>query len=304
MKFQSCLAIMLLGVPAFVACNKPTSTVEEAQPQKEVGLQIYSVRSLLGQNGEYNGNVPGLLDTIAKMGYTQGEAANYNAEEGTFYGMAPAQLAQVADSLGIRITSSHAGRPLNAEELKSGDLTAFREYWAKAIKDHKALGVQYLVLPWMSVPETLEDLDKQCQALNEVGAMAAQEGIKFGYHNHSHEFKTVQDSVMYDYMITHTDPQNVLYEMDVYWAMMGHASPVDYFKKYPGRFKLLHIKDRREIGQSGMVGYDAIFNNAETAGMENYFVELEEATNGITEGVKESIDYLIAAPFVKPSYSK
>ena len=134
--------------------------------------------------------------------------------------------------------------------------------------------------------------------------MAAKEGIKFGYHNHSHEFKTVQDSVMYDYMIQHTDPQNVLFEMDVYWAMMGHASPVDYFKKYPGRFKLLHIKDRREIGQSGMVGFDAIFDNAETAGMETYFVELEEATNDITEGVKESVDYLVAAPFVKASYSK
>lgn len=49
---------------------------------------------------------------------------------------------------------------------------------------------------------------------------------------------------------------------------MGKASPVDYFHKYPGRFKMLHIKDRREIGQSGMVGFDAIFENAKTAGVE------------------------------------
>lgn len=303
MKLGKILAIAMTGALAMTAC-KGTDTQSEPQGKKNVGLQLYSVRSLLDSAAAYDGNVPGLLDTLAKMGYNQGEAASYNSKEGTFYGMAPEVLAQTADSLGIKILSSHAGRPLNAEELKSGDLTAFKEYWAKAIKDHKALGVEYLVLPWMSVPETLADLDKQCAALNEVGAMAAKEGIKFGYHNHSHEFQTVEDSVMYDYMITHTDPQNVLFEMDVYWAMMGKASPVDYFKKYPGRFRLLHIKDRREIGQSGMVGFDAIFNNAETAGMENYFVEMEEATNDITEGVKESVDYLVAAPFVKAAYSK
>lgn len=300
MKFLRKFALLILGLVIVASCNKPQ---ENEMPKKDIGLQIYSVRSLLKEGAPYAGNVAGLLDTIAKMGYTQGEAASYDSQNGTFYGMEPARLAQVADSLGIKMISSHAGRPLNAEELKSGDLTGFREYWEKAIKDHKALGVQYLVLPWMSVPETLEDLEKQCQALNEVGAMAAKEGIKFGYHNHAHEFKTVNDSVMYDYMITHTDPENVLFEMDVYWTMMGHGSPVDYFNKYPGRFKLLHIKDRREIGQSGMVGFDAIFNNAKTAGMETYFVELEEATNGITTGVKESADYLIAAPFVQPSYS-
>ena len=42
-------------------------------------------------------------------------------------------------------------------------------------------------------------------------------------------------------------------------------SPVDYFNKYPGRFKIFHVKDHREIGQSGMVGFDAIFKNAKTA---------------------------------------
>lgn len=303
MKFGKIFAIAMTATLMITAC-KGSDCKNAEQGKKEIGLQLYSVRTLLDSAAAYHNNVPGLLDTLAKMGYTQGEAAYYNSKEGTFYGMAPEELAQTADSLGIKFVSSHAGRALNAEELKSGDLTAFKEYWEKAIKDHKALGVQYLVLPWMSLPETLEDLEKQCQALNEVGAMAAKEGIKFGYHNHSQEFKKVEDTVMYDYMIEHTDPQNVLFEMDVYWAMMGQASPVDYFKKYPGRFKLLHIKDRREIGQSGMVGFDAIFDNADTAGMETYFVELEEATNDIAEGVKESADYLIAAPFVKASYLK
>lgn len=304
MKLSKIFVIAIAGTFLITACKNAAETKNDSQDKKEIGLQLYSVRSLLDSAATYHNDLAGLLDTLAYMGYTQGEAASYNSNEGTFYGMAPEALAQIADSLGIKIISSHAGRPLNGQELKSGDLSDFREYWAKTIKDHKALGVNYIVLPWMSLPETIQDLEMQCQALNEVGAMAAKEGIKFGYHNHSQEFKKVEDNVMFDYMIEHTDPENVFYEMDVYWAIMGQASPVDYFNKYPGRFKLLHIKDRREIGQSGMVGFDAIFDNADTAGMETYFVELEEATDGIIEGVNESADYLKAAPFVNSSYSK
>lgn len=278
------------------------NTAVADSPKKEVGIQLYSVRNLLGDGQKYQGDIAGLMKALAGMGYTQFEAANYN--DGKFYGLAPAEFAKAAKAAGAKVTSSHTGRPLNEEELSSGDTKAFFEYWDKVLSDHKAAGIDYVVLPWMSVPSKLSDLKKQCDALNEVGKRAKAKGIRFGYHNHSHEFNKVEDKVMLDYMIENTDPANVLFELDVYWAMMGHASPVDYFKKYPGRFPLLHIKDRREIGQSGMVGFDAIFNNADKAGLEKYYVEIEEFTENAEKGCKESVDYLIAAPFVKPSYSK
>ena len=91
--------------------------------------------------------------------------------------------------------------------------------------------------------------------------------------------------------------------MDVYWAVRGQVSPVAYFKKYPGRFNLLHIKDDNELGQSGMVGFDAIFNNFATSGTKYPVVELEGCNAPtILEGMKASIDYLLNADFVKPSY--
>lgn len=75
--------------------------------------------------------------------------------------------------------------------------------------------------------------------------------------------------------------------------MMGHASAVEYFRNYPGRFRLLHIKDKLEVGQSGMVGFDAIFDNAGIAGVENIIVEAEGSSYGdMLRTVRESIDYL------------
>ena len=113
----------------------------------------------------------------------------------------------------------------------------------------------------------------------------------------------IDAGALYDYMLRHTDPDYVFFEMDVYWTVIGDASPVDYFRKYPGRFKVLHIKDSREIGQSGMVGFDAIFDNADVAGVENIVVEVERYSyDDILRSIRESIDYLEAAPFVPASY--
>lgn len=302
MNIRSFLAMAaVVAMTAFASCA--TKSAEESAPAKEMGLQLYSVRGLLAPGAAYENNLPALLDTLGKMGYTHFEAANYDAENGKFYGLTPAELKKAAEDAGVRISSSHTGRTLSAEEIKSGDTTALYAWWDKAIADHKAAGMSYIVIPSMWRPDNLEDLQKQCEAFNEIGRRCAEQGLKFGYHNHSGEFGKIEDVPMLDYMIEHTDSANVLFELDVYWAMMGQASPVDYFNKYPGRFALLHIKDRREIGQSGMVGFDAIFNNADKAGMENYYVEIEDYTNGIENAAKESAEYLLNAPFVKADYS-
>jgi sugar phosphate isomerase/epimerase len=105
-------------------------------------------------------------------------------------------------------------------------------------------------------------------------------------------------------MINNTDPAKVFYQMDVYWVQQGGYNPVEYINKYPGRFEILHIKDELEIGMSGEVDFEAIYNNAETAGAKYMVVEVERYTGTPLEGVKESYDYLNNAAFVKDSYSK
>ena len=158
--------------------------------------------------------------------------------------------------------------------------------------------------PWMDC-DTLVELKFWCEYFIAVGKKVKDAGMKFGYHNHSHEMREIEGKVMIEYMIENTDPELVFYQIDVYWAVYGHYSPADLFNKYPGRFALLHIKDKKEIGQSGMVGFDAVFGNAEVAGMENFVVEVEGCRNEeALEGTRVSAEYLRKAPFVKASYGK
>ena len=267
--------------------------------KKEVAVQLYSVLNVIGTNEKYAENHETVLKGLAEMGYTAVEAANYN--NGKFYGRTPEQFRNDVESAGLKVLSSHCNRSLSAEECASGDFSASLEWWDECIAAHKAAGMSYVVVPWMNVPETLAELKTYCDYFNAIGRKCNAAGLSFGYHNHSHEYAKVEGEVMLDYMLNNTDPEYVFFQMDVYWSVIGKASPVEYFKKYPGRFTMLHIKDHKEIGQSGMVGFDAIFANAyDIAGAKDFVVEVEAFTNGDwKESMKQSVDYLLSAEFYK-----
>ena len=271
----------------------------DAKKKKDVTIQLYSVRDLIKEGSDFNA----LLKKLAQMGYSSVEAANYN--DGKFYGLTPEDFKKAVEDAGMTVLSSHCSRGLSDQELASGDFSESLKWWDQCIAAHKAAGMKYIVTPWLGVPKTVKDLQTYCNYFNEIGKRCKENGMLYGYHNHAHEFEKVEGKeVMYNYMLENTNPDYVFFQMDVYWVVRGQNSPVDYFKKYPGRFKILHIKDDRELGQSGMVGFDAIFKNAATAGVQNIVAENERYSCPVEESVKESIDYLLDAPFVKASYRK
>lgn len=287
---------ILIGGAMLTSCSAPETS---CTPKKEIGIQLYSIRDTIHRAGY---QLDSIFKGLADMGYSSFEAANYS--NGKFYGKTPEEFKVTAEKYGLTPISSHCNRNLTAEELAAGDFTEGLKWWEQAIADHKAAGMKYIVNPWQNRPGTLAELKTICDYFNEIGKMCNAAGIKYGYHNHSHEMVKVEDKVMLEYMIENTDPANVFYELDVYWTVMGKKSPVEFFNKYPGRFTMLHIKDHREVGQSGMVGFDAIFKNAATAGVKDIIVEIEGCKGTTMDGAKASIDYLLQAPFVPTNYGK
>ena len=290
------IILTLLAMVAIPACGPK----EKAPVKKDMCIQMYSARSLITTE-----NYADILREMAAMGYTAVETASYDGEKGLIYGDTPEDFRQKVEDAGMKVLSCHVSRGLSRAELDSGDLTEALAWWDKCIDVHKRAGMEYVVTPAIGPQASLKDLQVYCDYMNEVGRRCKAAGLDYGYHNHAYEFEKVEGEVMYDYMLQHTDPDLVFFEMDVYWAVIGKASPVDYFKRYPGRFRLLHIKDECEVGQSGMVGFDAIFKNADLAGLENIVVEIERYSyEDIRQSFKESADYLLSAPFVKATYVK
>ena len=269
---------------------------EITAPQREMAVQLYSVRTLIGSPEQFARNHEYVLSRLAQMGYTAVEAVGY--EDGKFVGLSPAAYRAAVESAGLKLLSSHVSHTLSAEELASGDYSKALAWWDACIAAHKAAGIPYLVMSWSQPLQSKAQMATTAAYLDAIGAKCRAAGIRFGYHSHSHEFQPADGTTMFDTFVTGTKPENVFFQMDVYWAVMAGVSPVEYFNKYPGRYELLHIKDKYELGQSGMVGFDAIFKAFPRAGTKAFVVELERAsTPNILKGLRESALYLRKAAF-------
>ena len=273
-------------------------TEEMTAPKKEMGVQLYSVRSLIGTPELFAKNHKYVLSRLVQMGYTSAEVASY--ENGLFSGLSPKEFRNVINSAGLEISSSHTTRPLTRAELASGDYSEALSWWEECIAAHKEAGITRLIMSYANKIDNEAGLKVMAEYLNAIGEMCNAAGIRFGYHNHSAELERVGRTTMLDYLLTNTDPAKVFFQLDVYWTVMGGASPVEYMQKYAGRFEMIHIKDKYEIGQSGMVGFEPIFRNFRKAGVQAFVVEMEYAsTPNILKGLRESALYLRNAEYVK-----
>lgn len=288
-KVLSYVAASAVLIALMFSCANPTEIEEE---QKEIGLQLWSIRNDMKEN------VAATIDSVGAMGYTFVEAAGYG--DGQFYGMEPVAFKDLLADNGLEMLSSHTGPHLPAPE----EWDSVMAWWDQAIHDHLAVGVKYIVKPSLGKDafESLENLQKYCNYFNAIGEKCNAEGVKFGFHNHAREFDTLQGEVIFDYMLQNTDPEKVFYQMDLYWVVEGGADPIEYFEKYPGRFLLWHVKDEAEVGASGKIDFERIFQYTEESGVEEIIVEVEDYNYTPLQSVEKSLKYLQQADFVPDSY--
>jgi sugar phosphate isomerase/epimerase len=260
-----CLCI----VAVMALCVSSAALYGAAGPKKHLGIATYSVKG-------FDSDIEGSLKALADDGYVVMEIANYDAEKGTVAGYKPVDFSALTKKYGLTVISSHARSKFDVKD-EAGTLAA----WGKVFDDHKLMGCKYVVFPMNMWAGTVEGVKAECDLMNKIGDEANLRGIKFGYHNHHIEFVTIPntDKIYEDFLIANTNPDKVFFEMDVYWITIGGQDPVAYLKKYPSRFKALHIKDEYVVGATGKINYEAIFTQFYKNGYEDWFVEMEAKMN-------------------------
>jgi sugar phosphate isomerase/epimerase len=289
--FSSLVVLLsLTGLITLVSTSFMSSVKSNSfAPGKSIGLQLYSIRDSIKKD------VPGAIAKVGAMGYKFVEPAGY--ADGKIYEMDPVAFKELCKKNGMFVLSAHVGQPLPTAETWDKTMA----WWDLCIDAHVAAGAKFLVQPSMGndAYKSLENLKKWCDYFNAVGAKCKAKGISFGYHNHSKEFSTQLDNqTVYDFMLKNTDPKKVFFEMDLYWTVEGGGNPVEYFNKYPGRFRLWHIKDEKEIGASGKMDFKTMWANAKKSGMQYGIVEVEKYNFDQFTSCKKSIDFLNAADYV------
>jgi len=273
---------------ALAAATMISPTFAFAPEKKVIGLQLYTVRDKIKLD------LKSTLEKVAKIGYNSVEAAGYNVAEGTFYGMTPKAFSELLNGMGMPLTSSHTTFELDTAE--------------KVIADAASTGAKYIIYPFLAdkFRSNLDGWKSTADKFNKMGEIAKKNGIQFGYHNHAFEFEKMDGQIPYDLLLSQTDPSLVTFEMDLYWVTKGGYNPVDYFKKYPGRFQLWHVKDMTKTDDmffapvgSGRIDFSSIFAEKKTAEMKKFFVEQDsfKALDAF-ESIEMSFKYLSQAKFL------
>lgn len=264
-------------------------TLFSFKPQEKfIGLQLYSLRDAMNEDAKAT------VEKVGKMGYKFVEAAGF--KDGKFYDMDPVEFKNLCEANGLQFLGSHTGQNL-PDAAKWEETMA---WWDMAIEAHAAAGVTWIVQPWMSEEgyTSLEGLKKYIEYFNAVGEKCNAKGIRFGYHNHDKEFTTVFDGKsVYDWMLELTDPEKVMFQMDLYWTVVGGKKPAHYFDAYPGRFMLWHIKDEKELGASGNMEFNAIFASGEKSGMKYGIVEVEQYNFDPLVSCEKSLEFMQTTNF-------
>ncbi len=223
-----------------------------AKPKKieRLGIQLYSVRDAMSKDPA------GSLKKLADMGYVHVEHANYVNRK--FYGYSAKDFKKLLSDLNLLMPSGHTVMTAHDWDDSKNDFT---DKWKYTIQDAAEVGQRYVISPWLDedLRTNMDALKKFMDQFNKCGELCKSQGLTFGYHNHNFEFKTkVGDGTLFDFILANTDPKLVAQQMDIGNMLGAGGVAIDLFKKYPGRFELMHVKDEiKSTSGEGMDGYDS-----------------------------------------------
>ena len=270
MKIKSIVAVCALMALSLVSF-KPSDKVVQSE-KRFGGLALYTVRDAMK-------DARATLEKVAQAGYVNVESAGY--ENGKFYNLSPADFKSLLGEMKLKPISAHQ----SSVTFENVD---------QQIADLKAAGFQYFVVPIPPMGLFGHDGGKMtmkggaknlAQILDKLGEKCEAAGLQLLYHNHDFEFVNDAEGIVpIDYLLENCNPKYVNFQMDLYWVTKAGADPVAYFKRYPGRFKIWHVKDMDDQGRfapvgNGKIDFKRVLDNKKLSGMQYYFVEQDACFN-------------------------
>jgi sugar phosphate isomerase/epimerase len=246
----------------------------------KIGVQLYTLR----EHCEDESSFDRTCAWIAEQGVREVQVSAVAIQD-------PAVIRKVLDANGLTCTVTHRGLDM----LR--DTSATIDY-------HKVLGCQYAAIGSF----TGDGVDVWKAFADEFSMLAdtfAADGLRLGYHNHSHEFvpfekdptKIVPTETPL-WLLFERCCENVWFEIDTYWVAHGGADPADWIERVSGRIPVVHFKDMTigsdgvqkicEIG-AGNLNWPRILEACKKAGVDSYMIERDSGDVEAFESLAISI---------------
>lgn len=246
-----------------------------------LGIQLYTVRN------DMKNDPADTLKKLAAIGYKYVEHAGY--EDRKFYGYTIPEFKKLLKDSNLKMESGHSFLGSKQWNNSSNDFT---DEWKHTIKDAAAVGMKYLISPGVdeSLCKNRDDFNHYIQMFNKTGELCKSAGIHFAFHNEGYEFNhSIDGTEIYDLILQNTDKNLVAQQIDIGNMYEPGGRAMNYLKKYPGRFLLMHVKDemKKDHGGNGNV-YEStllgkgvlpikeIIDYARKTGTKYFIIEQEE----------------------------
>ena len=170
---------------------------------EKIGLQLYSVR----ENFKTEEQARATFKKLKEIGYDEVQTAGcYGFEYDKFY--------EMANEAGLEIVGTHDNFQMMKDDIE------------QAIENHKKLHTTNMGIGGF-FPKDLNaaKVEELIADANKIAARLAKEGMKFTFHNHSHEFVVLDNGrCAMDMLIEGLDPENTSFVLDSYWVAKAYLS--------------------------------------------------------------------------------
>jgi len=238
----------------------------------EFAIQLYSVKD------ETEKDFIGTLEKLGKngLGYTGVEFAGFG-------GISADEMKKALADNGLKALGSHTMPDKLLENLE------------EEIAYHKTIGAEYIICPWADM-ETKAEVLSLAQKLTPIIEKITAAGLKFGYHNHAHEFVKDEGEYLLDILFDNL-PAEAVMELDVFWSEYADVDTLAYMEKNKNRLELLHVKQIGENNKNvelnkGFIDFKDVITKAKVMGVKHFILEQEEYETSPMASVEGAIKYI------------
>ncbi len=222
-------------------------------------LQLFAVR------GELSKGLPGVLKSIASIGYKGAEPWGHDGSNLKWRDHDAKEIRRMYDDAGLTCCGFHlATAALQGDNLK------------RSIEFHQILGNRFLIIAMDKTRmATVAGIDELAGILNDAAETLAGHGMYSGYHAHGFDAQPVNGRPAWDILFEKTRPE-VIMQLDVGNYRSGGGDPIATLKRFPNRARSLHLKDFGGSSDScigeGTLDLPTIFNLVDEQQNTEWFV--------------------------------
>ena len=260
--------------------------------QRPPGAQLYTIREALAADPE------SALQALAAAGIRDVEMFGLTGED-TIYGMPLLSFRTLLDRFDLTMTCTHVfGENIEVQALSRAarilGIDTVILTIAPGFIENGAAGMR------IQGPQSIEEMDKIAELLNNLGHLFRTEGLLFAYHNHHVEFFPVAGEIPYNHILWNTDPQFVRCELDIGWMALAGVDYLQVLDRFGHRMLSCHMKDFNGITPtdmgdfpgaaahlvppgSGVVDFSAVMARMDYYNIRHGFVEVDYSDNPIED---------------------